>query len=182
MSDRKKVLSKACSYDTVRKFTDLITRIEGRQPAPEDVEALHQMLKDNPELWRVRGDLAYQTAVRIISNFTADLTSRLSLEQGWENLRQELGYHTAPPLEQMLIEQVLLCWLQLTATEHDYLDAVNQPLINGEAIILWEKRFTAAQQRYLRAIETLSHIRERTHSSSLQVNIATHGGQQLNWS
>ena len=43
----------------------------------------------------------------------------------------------------------------------------------------WEKRLSAVQGRYLRALTTLARIR-KMGLPAMQVNIATEGGQQVN--
>ena len=45
----------------------------------------------------------------------------------------------------------------------------------------WERRLSAAQRRYLRACESLARVRKLGRTTpALQLNIATHGGQQVN--
>jgi hypothetical protein len=92
----------------------------------------------------------------------------------------ELGHAKAVGLERALVEHVGLCWLQLQVAEARYTKAMtkDKPL----ALALgWERLITAAQARYLRATESLARVRRLLRSAgSLQVNIATCGGQQVN--
>ena len=46
-----------------------------------------------------------------------------------------------------------------------------------EAGLYWDRRLNSAQQRYLRAVETLARVRRLAMVTPLQVNI---GGQQVN--
>ena len=43
----------------------------------------------------------------------------------------------------------------------------------------WERKLSAIQHRYLRAIETLSRVRKLMGVPMVQINIATEGGQQV---
>ena len=81
-------------------------------------------------------------------------------------------------LEQMLIENVLLSWLRLYLWDYLFteLDAGQMTL---KKAAFWDKRISAAQRRYLRAIETLARVRKVTRQT-LQINIAEEGSQQLN--
>ena len=44
----------------------------------------------------------------------------------------------------------------------------------------WERCLSAAHSRFLRALDSLARIRRLPRSKTVQVNIATEGGQQLN--
>jgi len=83
-------------------------------------------------------------------------------------------------LEQMLIEEVLLCWLRLIIWEYKLteLDIEGMTLTKAE---FWDKRLSGAQRRYLRACETLARVRRLTRNNpALQVNIAAQDGKQVN--
>lgn len=91
-------------------------------------------------------------------------------------MRDELGYHQAPLLEQLLMEHVALAWFdfdtvqllygQMTSGSHTYASGA-----------YWDRRLNSAQQRYLRAVETLARVRRLAMVTPLQVNI---GGRQVN--
>ena len=68
-----------------------------------------------------------------------------------------------------------LCWLRLQLIEQQYsgVQAGNMTLPQGD---YWERRLSAAQRRYLRAVETLARVR-RLRVPALQVNI---GEKQVN--
>jgi hypothetical protein len=95
-------------------------------------------------------------------------------------VKEDLGYSVAPPLERLLIEQVVLCSLHMYLVAGEY-GLVVEPSIPQSSIDHWERRLSAVQHRYLRACESLARIRKLARTTpALQVNIATHGGQQLN--
>jgi hypothetical protein len=64
-------------------------------------------------------------------------------------------YNGAPEAERLLISQVALCWLRLNLVEHGCTSNTSDEhsLTIG---IYWEKRLTAVQKRYTRAVESLA--------------------------
>ncbi len=138
------------------------------------------MLHDHPALWRTYGDLASAAAQTVIDRLSPLPHLSESLKCGWKAMKDELGYLAAPPLERLLIEQVVLCWLHFYLVDLEYTAATAQsiPLDTAD---FWERRLSAAQSRYLRACQSLARIRKLARATpALQVNIATHGGQQVN--
>ena len=97
-----------------------------------------------------------------------------------EEMRAQLGYCEAPPLERLLIDQVLVCYLNLYVLEINTAGKLCESHTT-EAGLYWDRRLTGAQRRFTRACETLTRIRKLSRSIPLlQVNIATEGGQQVN--
>jgi hypothetical protein len=164
----------------VRQFLQLVQGIDKQDPSPADVQALREMLHGHPDLWRVYGDLAAIAARTLIQRLDARPHLVESLTCGWHAVKEDLGYSVAPPLERLLIEQVVLCSLHMYLVAGEY-GLVVEPSIPQSSIDHWERRLSAVQHRYLRACESLARIRKLARTTpALQVNIATHGGQQLN--
>ncbi len=72
--------------------------------------ALQAALREYPVLWRCTSDLAGQTQRQSIDNVADSELLTASLHKGLHEMRREMGFAMAPPLEQLLIEQVLLTW------------------------------------------------------------------------
>jgi len=153
--------------------------VDTEKPKQQDIRALRECLRVVPDLWRGLMDLVEVTEGRVMGEMDMTRSMREGLEVGLQQLKEELGYSTAPMLEKLLIEQVALCWLRQNITELTLTRAANSgTLEQGE---YWEKRLSAAQRRYLRACETLARVRKLTLGTlALQVNIAAAGGQQVN--
>jgi hypothetical protein len=163
-----------------RRFLDLVKKTDRQAPDPADLHALRAMLEQHPGLWRVAGDLARTAALSIVGKMRAYPLVAESLKRGWDVMKDELGYQLASPLERLLVEQVVLCWLHLHVIELEYTNLIGAASPSADAD-LWERRLSAAQARYLRACETLARIRKLARSTpALQVNIAADGGQQIN--
>ena len=168
------------SPDLSRRFLDLLKKTDRQAPDPADLLALRAMLEQNPGLWRVAGDLAHTAAMGVVAKMRAYPVVAESLKRGWDVMKDELGYQHASPLERLLVEQVVLCWLHLHAIELEYTNLIGASSLSPDADH-WERRLSAAQARYLRACETLARIRKLAHSTpALQVNIAADGGRQIN--
>ncbi len=166
--------------DIPRRFLDLVEKTDRHSPKPADLAALRAMLQENPELWRVAGDLAHTAALAVVAQMRAYPLVAESLKRGWDVMKDELGHQLASPLERLLIEQVILCWLHLNAAELEYADVIGGSSF-AHVVDHWERRLSSAQARYLRACETLARIRKLARSTpALQVNIAADGGQQIN--
>ena len=167
-------------HPAAQGFLELVKKVDKGNPTPADLQALRDMLGEHPDLWRVAGDLAHTAALNIVNKLDAGPLITESLKHGWHATKDGLGYPSAPPLERLLIEQVVLCWLHLNIVELEYTDLMREPISLSSAEY-WERRLSAAQRRYLRACESLARIRKLARTTpALQVNIAAHGGQQVN--
>lgn len=180
MTDQTTSLIPKPDQALVRQFQELVRGIDKENPKPADIQALRHMLHEHPDLWRVYGDLASIAAQTVIDRLDSLPSISESLKCGWRAMKGELGYPAAPPLERLLIEQVVLCWLHFHLIDCEYTAATSQDIALDSADH-WERRLSAAQRRYLRACESLARIRKLARTTpALQVNIATQGGQQVN--
>ena len=151
-------------------LTSLFKSVDSEDPAREDVRALRKALEERPGLWKVAGDLSRLAAITLASSLPDNKTVDLSMSQGWEALQEELGASTASPLEQLLIQQVVLSWMRLSYVELHY-SALDDQGVSMEQRKYWEGRLNAAQRRFLRACETLARIR-KIDRHLIQLNIA----------
>ena len=93
-------------------------------------------------------------------------------------LREEVAGPDPPPLERLLAERVVMCWLQLHYAEQKYAEVA----LEDASIVDWtreewhQKRISRLQNRYLGAIKGLAQVR-RLLKPSMQINVAE---QQVN--
>lgn len=73
-------------------------------------------------------------------------------------MRQEYGYQDAPPLERMVIEQIVICWLRLNDLEI-VCASKHYESHTTESGLYWDRRLSTAQRRFTRAVESLEKIR-----------------------
>ncbi len=101
-------------------------------------------------------------------------------EENWRELgkmQAQFGYFTAPILERLPIEQILICYLQLLQVQTYYqqliADSDSTPIVIAEI----ERRITRMQSAFNRQSEALARLRRLSTPTPLQINI---GGQQVN--
>ena len=135
--------------------------------------ALRELLTTRPELWRHLRTLGMQVEhawIQVLAG--TDLVSQEVLAQQLQMLKVELGGPSPTPLEQILVERIVVCWLQMQqadlwaarhVTQHD----------------TWsEQRQDRAQGRLLAAVKALAQVRKLLRpGTAIQVNIAQ---QQVN--
>ena len=90
-------------------------------------------------------------------------------------LRAQLLGEAPSPLERLLVERIVACWLQLAYADHHAASFEQQGgrFAEGE---YWQRQQDRAHRRYLSAIRSLVQVR-RLLTPAMQVNIAE---QQVN--
>jgi hypothetical protein len=164
------------------KFRTLLDKTNKGNPHPKDLAALADLLNGNRslELWRDVFSAAQYAERAVIENSSSVAGVKECWKQRLSSLRQELGYNEAPALEKLLIQHAALSWLKVSLVELSYSHTMKQS-ISLPLASYWEKKLTAAQRRFTRACETLARVRKLSRNTpSVQFNIATGGGQQVN--
>lgn len=161
---------------TATELRALVAQVDKKKPAAADVRALRAFFDEHPGIWRITGDLAEQANLNMIETMQAPKSMKASLMVGLNEMAAELTQPGDGALEKLIIGQIVGCWLRLSFVEYTYgvlTTGGNQTMPQGA---YWERRTSAAQRRYLRAIESLARVR-RLRLPTMQVNI---GGQQVN--
>ena len=162
-----------------RRLDVLVNAMQTSGPNAEDVAAVEQLLKDTPGLWK-EVSLAHIAAIVAIETESDRDDVRVAMKANYYGVRRELGVKDASPMERLLIDHVALCWFRLQTLEQRYSRMMSKSISLSQGQY-WERRLNAAQQRYLRACETLARVRKLIRRTPvLQVNIAAKGGQQVN--
>lgn len=131
--------------------------------------ALRELLKDPALVDALGGDLAEQAQMALLDKFSGqNLLLKESLTRKLDLLRDELAGPSPVPLERLLVDRVITCWLHLHHLEAVYATKESMRLELGN---YYQRSITLAQKRYLAAIKTLAVIRKLA-LPVLQVNIA----------
>ena len=150
------------------------------KPSAEAKRELQTVLAKYPNAWREAGDLGKRARQVLMQSIIADMAEnvRASIESGLERQAEELRQPSDGPLEELLIDQILTCWLDENLTRAGYASVMagSHSFAVGD---YWQRKLTMTQQRYLRAIESLAKVR-RLMRFTLQVNIAQPGSQVVN--
>ncbi|MHC4093344.1 MAG: hypothetical protein ACYSVY_24250 [Planctomycetota bacterium] len=144
----------------------------------KDAEAFARLLRQYPHALDKTTDLAAKAVDEAISRAHATPAVREVLRFSTDQLKSSLGYDKANLIERLLIDQVVVCYLRLNLTEQRY-EIVMSDTHTLRLGAYWEKKVSAAQRRYLRAVETLARVRKLLGRPTIQVNIAADGGQQI---
>ena len=138
--------------------------------------ALRKRFDEDPDLWEQAGDLALQ-AERSVLSLAAGKNALAfeAMERKADQLRGELVGLSPTPLERLLVDQIIICWLQVNQAERTCVGFFQDGGGMAEAEF-HQRRLDRAQRRYLAAIRTLAQVR-RLLAPTVQVNIAE---QQVN--
>ena len=129
---------------------------------------LKEMLKV-PAIVEHCGNLAAHVEDTLVGKVAGqDLAVREGLRRKLASLRAELGGPAPTPLERLLVERIVACWLHLYHLEANYAGKDSMPL---ELATYYQRSLSAAHKRYLSAIKTLAVVRKLA-VPVLQVNIA----------
>jgi len=104
-----------------------------------------------------------------------DLVAREAMGRKLEGMRREILGEGATPLEGLLADRVVLCWLQLYYAEikHAEMALRDAPDIDWTQDEYHQRRVDRLQRRYVAAIKGLAQVRRLLGGSpSVQINIA----------
>jgi hypothetical protein len=164
-----------------RELGEIIIRAYKPHPAKEDLQKLQTWLDENPGIWPFVFDMAGVIEQNLIKRMIPERAAQLALQKNADEIRHDLGYEEATQMEMTLIDNIVLSWLLCQWAEYQLIKLMGQNGIRISVIEFWDRRLNAAQGRYLRACETLAKIRKLSmRNPTLQVNIATQSGQQVN--
>jgi hypothetical protein len=157
----------------LERLAELVQR--GQQGDLTALPLLREALEGDPSLWQEYGDLAAQAQeawLQLLAGTDYLLAESVRLKVG--ALRRELGTEGASPLEKLLIERVVACWLQTHYADALYAHAKgpgSTPSVRQELM----KRQESSQRRYLAAIKQLALVRKllRPALSPLQFALGT---------
>ena len=136
---------------------------------------LRDALVADPAVWQEYGDLAAQAQeawLQLLAGTDHLLAESVRLKLG--ALRHELGAEGASPLEKLLIERIVACWLQTHYADALYAQA-RGPQSTASVRQELMKRQESSQRRYLAAIKQLALVRKllRPALSPLQLALGT---------
>jgi hypothetical protein len=119
---------------------------------------LRKMLEDPATVDALGGNLARQAELSLIAKAAGDnLSFKESLTRKLELLRAELAGPSPGPVERLLVERVVACWLHLSHLEMLYAQKDSMTLDVG---MYFQRCLSAAQRRYLSALKALALVRK----------------------
>jgi len=120
---------------------------------------VRQILKEDPRMARIFVDLAAEAERSLIKTVSGDdPLVQVALPPQLEAMRKELAGTEASPLERLLAERIVACWLQLQYADAIY--AQNLSKLNMAQSEYHQRRLDRLHRRYLSAIKALAQIRK----------------------
>ena len=142
---------------------------------PNKLVELQAYLGKNPDLRDRISVLASTAKEHLLEKVIAESGSRLLVREEMEGMRNKLTYKDSTPLEMLLIDSVLMCWLRL-----QYAECHMNYSMGGEQsfaqVDFADKMLTRAQNRYNRAIESLARVRRLSrpkNKKSIDISVKT---------
>ncbi len=130
-----------------------------RQGDESVLPQLRRILDTRPELWQYYGDMALH-ALRAWIDLIAgtDLLLKESVTLKAHEMRSELAGPNPSPLELLLAERAVACWLQLCHADAKAAESMS----NGsptQIVDFWSKRQKSANSRYITSLGALATLR-----------------------
>ena len=166
---------------SIKKKTALpdVSTTEGRKELLERgskgditvLPAIHQLLARSPDNYeKLGGNLARCVETSFTKSICGDdLIVREAIYAQLVVMKKELLGEDPTPLEKLLVDRIVACWLQVQDTESRYAQHhLGMSVKQGD---YHQRRMESANKRYLAAIKSLALIRKLA-LPALQVNIA----------
>ncbi len=139
------------------------------------ISELRELFNSKPAQWEMIGNMATQAECSLVKVASGD--NKVVKEAIYKKLtamKKELAGSAPTPLERLLVERVVACWLQVHYADFIYTQHMNKFTL--EQGYYYQQRQDRAHRRYMSAIRTLAQVR-RLLIPPVQVNI---GNQQVN--
>jgi len=163
VSNDKESLAKA------KQIQELIQRANG---GDESVMPMIRNLLDQapPLISFMGGDLAEQAQESLINAIAgSQLAMKESLLRKLSQLREDIGGTNPSPIERLLIERVVACWLQLQHADCLFAQVKEVSFRQGDYMQRHQDR---SHRRYLSALKTLATVRKLVMPIQLDVNVS----------
>jgi len=151
--------------DELRKFLK-----RARSGDEATLPAVRKLLENPAMVEQFGGDLARQAELSFVEAVAGkNLPWKEALARKLELMRAELAGPDPTPLERLLVERVVACWLQVQDADIRYAQGQKErTIVQGD---YQQRRMDHAHKRYLSAIKALALVR-KVALPVLQVNIA----------
>jgi hypothetical protein len=124
---------------------------------------LRKLLRDNPQLWKQVGDPARKAVSVLVENSSLTTAAKEASKVGIADLVTRFNYDDSPPLEKLLIDQIVIRWMHLAVVDYEFSLVAHKGKPPDERMV-WEKRLSMTQKRFVQACESLIRVRAATRS------------------
>ena len=136
-------------------------------------ETLVKLMRKHSEIADVILKLTSTLETSWIEYATSDVFTRFAYEERARKLRRELRGQGSTPLERILIDRIVMCWLQVEIAERQYLGMMKGGVTVAKGKF-YEELQDRAHRRYISAIKALAQVRRLQRPAIAQLNLANH--------
>lgn len=136
------------------------------KPSEDDKKQFRRLMKEKPHYFDTMLSLMNNNLDFILSRNCSFIMAE-KMKYDLRKMRDGLGYEDADEMEKLLIEQVCLNWLRTNLLEQAHASKTLESHTSATGLY-WDKRLTAAHNRYLRACETLAKVRKLLAEAKLR--------------
>jgi hypothetical protein len=155
----------------------VLSAMKAARPSDAARQEYRALLDQMPEVWKKTGDLARRARLSLSERFERFPRWHEEIKHATAELQRDLGHDTASPIERVLIEQIVICYIDLHSMEVIYSQQIKDN-VSFSQMQSWDEVLDKRNTRFLRSVETLARVRRLL--SRPQVNINLPGGQQVN--
>jgi hypothetical protein len=128
---------------------------------PTVLRDLHKAYEQYPELVQKFGDLVAHAEEALLTLATgACLLAREAIRRRLAQHRAELAADAATPLEMLLVDRIVICWLAVHADELALADHRRELPSASPAVRAAQQRLDAAHRRLLTSLKALAQIKK----------------------
>lgn len=170
MEKRKKQRGASECQREVEWLRSLINRAnEGDRAALAEVREMLEA-SPTPAIAVLGGDLAERAKTTLVGRIAEKQPAfREALLAKLKVLRAELAGPNSSPIERLLVERVVACWLQLAHADALAAQADRASFVEGDYL---QRRQDRAHRRYLSALKMLAVVRKLALPMRVDVNVA----------
>ena len=152
---------------TPNEFRELLKRAAKGDTAT--LPAIRKLLENPANIDAFGGNLARYAQRLLVSALSGeDLSVREAIHAKLDVLRKELLGENPTPVERLLVERVVACWLSVQDAEIRTASQKEMTLKQGD---FHQRRLDATHRRYLAALKALALVRKLA-IPALQINVA----------
>lgn len=159
---------------TPARRRELVNELRGLVDQAQDGEKealsrVREIFEEVPRLARIFVNLTDAAEKSLIKRFSGDdPLVQEALPPQLKSMRRELAGSNPSPLERLLAERIVACWIQLQYAEAIYAQNLgSMNMVQGD---YHQRRLDRLHKRYLSSVKTLAQIRKL--GPAVQINIA----------
>ncbi len=136
-------------------LADLVKRAQAGDPTV--LPLMREILDAHPEVWQHVGDLSSVAERAWIALLAAENPLAVeSMKRTVAEMRLDLGGEHPTRMERMLVDQVIMCWMEVKYLETATASAEGSSLAQASFRL---KHVESAQKRYLTSIKMMTEVR-----------------------